>query len=313
MLQDGNGHAFLWQKTTGMVDLGVLPGDDASCAFSINDAGQITGGSQGGPGVEESGVLWESNGEMINIGAGTNYFFSPLSINQQGQIAGTASMNAFIYSRATGVNFVAVPGINAGSIYALNDQGAMVISDPSNANLFYVTPTGTLLSINGGPHKYTNDGGVLMNEQGTVAGYLGTDTDLLHAYTWNAATGLTDLTPGDNDSSWAFGINNLGEAVGGASLDGGPVFPFLYENGNLIDITTMLDASGAGWSNLDLKAINDNGQITGYGTFDGQTEAFLLSPSQSSPNFATPEPTSASLLLLGTTLLLRKNRRVVGI
>src|SRR5215470_11099745 len=36
-------HAFLWSKSTGMVDLGTLPGGTISGAVGINDAGSVVG------------------------------------------------------------------------------------------------------------------------------------------------------------------------------------------------------------------------------------------------------------------------------
>jgi probable HAF family extracellular repeat protein len=40
---DGSNHAFLWDKTHGTQDLGVLPGGTFSNATGINDAGQVVG------------------------------------------------------------------------------------------------------------------------------------------------------------------------------------------------------------------------------------------------------------------------------
>lgn len=36
-------HAFIWDKTTGMQDLGTLPGGTISYAYGINKYGQIVG------------------------------------------------------------------------------------------------------------------------------------------------------------------------------------------------------------------------------------------------------------------------------
>ncbi len=42
---DTTTHAFLWQKNTGMIDLGTLPDDVSSYGEGINDLGQIVGAS----------------------------------------------------------------------------------------------------------------------------------------------------------------------------------------------------------------------------------------------------------------------------
>ena len=36
-------HAFVWSHSTGMQDIGTLPGDTYSVALAINDPGEVTG------------------------------------------------------------------------------------------------------------------------------------------------------------------------------------------------------------------------------------------------------------------------------
>ena len=68
--------------------------------------------------------------------------------------------------------------------------------------------------------------------------------------------------------------------------------------------------NGAGWTLQYAEAINNAGQITGYGTINGQTHAFLLTPSIAP---AVPEPGSVALcagLAVAGAGLARKRRRV---
>jgi probable HAF family extracellular repeat protein len=91
---DNTGHAFLWQKSTGMIDLGTLPGDFGSDADGINDLGQVVGGSWDAEGNDRA-YLWQ-NGVMTDL----NTLIPPDSplylieasgtINDWGQIAGIA-------------------------------------------------------------------------------------------------------------------------------------------------------------------------------------------------------------------------------
>jgi hypothetical protein len=72
------------------------------------------------------------------------------------------------------------------------------------------------------------------------------------------------------------------------------------------DLTSLLDASGAGWSLEFAIEINDSGQITGVGINPaGMTHAFLLTP--------VPEPSTLALggLSLLLVALLRLSRRPV--
>jgi probable HAF family extracellular repeat protein len=62
----------------------------------------------------------------------------------------------------------------------------------------------------------------------------------------------------------------------------------------------------SGWNLVEATALNDVGQIVGYGTNPlGQTHAFLLTP--------TPEPGCAGALLLGACGLLMRRGEKGGI
>ena len=53
----------------------------------------------------------------------------------------------------------------------------------------------------------------------------------------------------------------------------------MVENGAMIDLDSVLNAMGTGWRLDSATAINNNGQIVGYGTNAlGRQEAFLLTP-----------------------------------
>ena len=90
-----NGHAFLWTAAAGTKDLGVLPGDAVSFAYSINNRGQIVGQSCT-PGCASSRAFIYQNGTMYDL----NALLDPSSaaydlifandINDEGQITGLA-------------------------------------------------------------------------------------------------------------------------------------------------------------------------------------------------------------------------------
>ncbi|MGB9468100.1 MAG: hypothetical protein WBQ59_01995 [Candidatus Acidiferrum sp.] len=104
-------HGFLWDKRTGMIDLGTLPGDVASDADGINKLGQVAGGSVDADGNDRA-YLWQ-NGVMTDL----NTLIpadSPLylleatgTINDEGQIAGialqisTGEVHAFLATPTT--------------------------------------------------------------------------------------------------------------------------------------------------------------------------------------------------------------------
>jgi hypothetical protein len=46
----------------------------------------------------------------------------------------------------------------------------------------------------------------------------------------------------------------------------------------MLDLNTLLDASGNGWELREARAINDSGQIIGVGLTNGELHGFLLNP-----------------------------------
>jgi len=75
------------------------------------------------------------------------------------------------------------------------------------------------------------------------------------------------------------GINQSGQVVGGASTPGDYINyrAFLYSDGIMKDLNDLIQPN-SGWSLFAAYAINDRGQITGYGSINGATHAFLLTP-----------------------------------
>jgi hypothetical protein len=54
---------------------------------------------------------------------------------------------------------------------------------------------------------------------------------------------------------------------------------FLWDNGRMIDLSSLPEVKAAGWSELtNAMGINDHGQIVGYGLRAGELRNFLLTP-----------------------------------
>jgi probable HAF family extracellular repeat protein len=90
---DTNFHAFLWTETTGMQDLGTLPGDVNSAAISINDAGEMVGLSLDAK-FNPRAFFWQ-NGVMTDLnalipGGSPLFLLTGCSINSRGEIIGIA-------------------------------------------------------------------------------------------------------------------------------------------------------------------------------------------------------------------------------
>lgn len=101
--------------------------------------------------------------------------------------------------------------------------------------------------------------------------------------------------------SAAMDINNHGQIVGGSfiTLDSEVTHGFLYANGVMTDLNDLIDPE-LGWEILKGMAINDQGQIVGWGMRNGVRRGFLMTP--------VPEPSGMTLWLFavaGLTLLRR--------
>jgi probable HAF family extracellular repeat protein len=89
----GASHAFIYDETSGMVDLGTL-GGMSSTANAVNDKGQVVGNSQARPGIPNAlrgATLWRKNGKAVNLNnevpAGNPWILSDaIDINHSGAI-----------------------------------------------------------------------------------------------------------------------------------------------------------------------------------------------------------------------------------
>ncbi len=111
--------------------------------------------------------------------------------------------------------------------------------------------------------------------------------------------------------SEADAINDLGQVVGYSEIIPGKYdqHAFLYSNSTMTDLNSLI-APVSGWILQEATGINNAGQITGNGVYNGQAEAFLLTPGDSASVVgATPEPTTLGLLIVGTTVMASKRLR----
>jgi probable HAF family extracellular repeat protein len=79
------------------------------------------------------------------------------------------------------------------------------------------------------------------------------------------------------DYSEALDVNNSGQVVGYSNNEDDDWRPFLYEDGQMIDLNSLLPAE-SGWTLEFAYAINDRGEIVGEGSFEGRERGFLLDP-----------------------------------
>jgi probable HAF family extracellular repeat protein len=155
----GNGqeHAFVWDGTNGVQDLGTF-GGSISFAYGVNSSGQVVG-TASFPGDERGDAfLWDSKGGMqdLHISGSAN------AINDAGQIVGGA-FRAFLYSAGSVTDLGTLPGFSGSTALAINNLGqiagyasggdqlhhhAFVYADGALADLNDLIPPGTGLTMN---------------------------------------------------------------------------------------------------------------------------------------------------------------------
>lgn len=277
-LENGKQHAFLWDGS-GLRDLGVLPGAHESIAYAINDAGQIAGASSTLGDITLHAFRWQNNA-LTDIGA-----FTPHAINKNGDVVGTMPVkrngldwfeHACLWRNGTLTDLGTLGGNNSYA-YAISDAGLIAgvsqIQDDLRTRAF-LWSGGTLsdLGVLGG---HTSQA-LALNNANQVAGVSDTASGTSHStlFTLNATGGVasrTDLGTLDSSYSYAYAVNGKGQTVG---TNGHAV---LWQGGAALDLNTLLPANGD-WVLQNATAINDSGQIAGWGLFQGTTYAFLLQP-----------------------------------
>jgi probable HAF family extracellular repeat protein len=257
----------MWQNGV-MTNLGDLPlpgGVDLNRAYGVNDAGQVVGQGMRYSNTAQGSraFLWE-NGVMTNLGAlpsSGDYSYAS-GINNAGQVVG------FSWA-ATGVAFIWQNGVRT-----------------------------SLGSLAGGGSGSSSAFGI--NNAGQVVGYSSSASGQ-RAFMWQNGV-MTDLggAPPVGEYVSARDINDVGQAVGhGVSDDEVNDVTIqralLWQNGSMIDLSTAVGVAGTGWSLAEATAINDLGQIVGYGTnSQGEFHAFMLTP--------VPEPEVYLMMGVGVCL-----------
>ena len=279
-------HAFLWQSGA-MTDLGTL-GGATSTASSINDSGQVLGSSETRDSRRFACFLWENGvmSDFATLGGTSSY---PHASNASGQVVGSAAtgdgvQRAFLWQDGV-MNDLGTLGGTWSSASAINDSGQVVgyATTTDGVDHAFLWQNGMMSDLGtlGGIWSYAS----AINDSGHVVGSAATADGVQRAFLWQDGV-MNDLGTLGQDSS-ASDINASGQVVGAAFInEEGECWTcraFLWQNGVMTDLNAVLP-SGSGWVLEFATAINDAGQIVGWGLLNSETRAFLLTP------LVTPSP-----------------------
>ena len=326
-------NAFLYDHGN-MINLGRA--DESSVARSINNAARVVG----------------SVGQASNTQRAFRLRYGPLDETDEiGFLNGA---------------------VQASEALAINDRNDVVgHSYDANGGAVFLYRQNRMTSLGpllGSPAsgRSINNNGIVVGDSFLKPGHVG----IRHAYSHDIQTGVTsDLTAAYPDAnSIAYDINDSGRAVGtladvAAIFENGQVTrlgilsgttrsdafginaqgdvvgrsgfkAFLYSDGIMTDLNSLVVNMPAGWFLSEARAINNYGQIAGIArSVDGRFQhAFLLSPTQGVPEYGpmpelldlkgtfsasaisspiaepVPEPASAALLFVGVLVGMRRRR-----
>lgn len=301
-------HAFLYNGGT-MTDLGTLmnpPAEAHATGHDINNAGQVTGTSYyqyGAIGALQHAFL-HSGGGMRSLGTLGGRQSHAYAINDAGQVVGDshtmiipdtnpyndpAPVHAFLYSAGTMADLGTLGGKNSFA-YGINNHGDVVGTSQTagdTATRAFLYRSGTMVDI--GTLGGLNSIAYGINDTRHIVGSSDLPGNIRsHAFLYDGVT-MKDLGTLGGSTSVAKAINNTGQVVGASRINDAPYDPldfntyahaFLYDKGKMHNLNALPEVRKAGWILLEATAINNIGQIVGYGYINGETQqrAFLLTP-----------------------------------
>jgi len=278
---DSEYHAFLGTGQT-LFDLGTL-GGGISSATAVSDTGHVAGYSFVSlAGLDYHAFVVPPGGAMVDLGTLGGSTSSGLAVNNSGQVigasdtTGNSALHAFLYSNGS-MRDLGTLGGTYSAAFALNELGQVTGESTTageleiHAYLCNGTAMQDLGTLGG-----TYSSGFAINNAGQVIGdsSLAGDVEYHGFILRNGAMQDLGTLGGHFSTVWA--INGPGQVVGVSSNANFQSRAFLWQNGTMTDLNTLLPAN-SGWELTGAFFINDRGQIVGNGFYQGQSSWFLLS------------------------------------
>jgi len=232
------GASFGVARPASIVDLGTLGGNSAA-AYGVNDLGQVVGSS-------DTGQISHSDSACPRC---------PV-------------IHAFLWE-AGRMTDLDSGDTGSSAAYSINNavQIAGVYSAPDRDTSGFLYSAGKVTVLSQAPHGRA----IGINNAGQIVGDLATEpASARQAFLWNAGA-VVDLGTLGGAGSEARAINDSGQIVGTAHLDGGVMHAFLYSGTGLTDLGTL------GGKNSMAYGIDNAGEVVGVSQTaeNGVQHAFL--------------------------------------
>ena len=327
-----SGTAFAWTQSTGLVDLGDLPGREVSAiAHDASNNGVVVGGSRSFLNGTTEAFVWTEAGGMLGLGAlgprpPATYESQATAVSADGRVvvglsSAPADRTAFYWTEAEGmVDLGATFGLLAPTgALGVSADGTTIVGGVG-AGPFLWTRSGGYVALGTLPGGVSSGSARAVSGDGKiVVGSVGGAILREEAFRWTEATGMQSLGSLPNvGATIATTVSDDGRVIAGqlGFADGSPAAAFVWtETGGIqrLDtvLGTILGVDVTGWTLSNVYGMSADGlTLAGTGRNpSGQSEAWVATLPAS---FVIPEPSTAVLVALGVVGLGARRRVVVA-
>jgi probable HAF family extracellular repeat protein len=225
----------------------------------------------------EHSLLIQRRGKVIDLNVQTGLALDAIQLNDRGivlaNVPASNGIDGITWHKGE-VRYV-VRSTNNSGVFDINNRGEVLTLLPggpeTNAYGFATA------IVHGDSIQWLGPFvGIALNDRGNVAGEYYSEHGIGTVFHRKGVTTDIGLLPGDYRIRPS-DINNRDWMVGSGEGAGEVYRAFLYADGELYDLNDLIPVD-SGWVLFQASAINDRGEIVGYGAYNGRESGFRLTP-----------------------------------